>query len=69
MKQSRALSRLIVAQQDMLVCVELSVALVRLLPTLYLASSDTLHYKERLLEQHEECLKVSLFATASVKAS
>lgn len=68
LKQSRALCRLIVAQQDTSGYVELSVALARLLPTLYLASSDTLHCTERLFEQHEGCFKVGLFATAAVRA-
>jgi len=67
-KQSRALCRLIVAQQDTLVYVELSVALARLLPALYLATLDALHCTERLFEQCEEPLKVSLFATAPVRA-
>lgn len=42
--------------------VKLSVVLARLLPTLYLASSDTLGCKERLFEEREECLKVGLLS-------
>jgi len=57
-----------VAQQDTLLCVELSVAWARLLPVLYLASLSTPHCTERLTEQDEGHLKVGWFATGPVRA-